>query len=166
MNPYAPPREAGPGVGVAGLTLIPASPTARIAARLVELTAFFSTSLFTLLAAVKGLERVGSPYAKDLVVLLFFLVPVVVVLGHLMLFVGDGSGVGKRVYGLRVCALEGGVVATWRLLLRELLFYLALPTVLIPLIDLTYSFAAPQHQTLVDHLLGTQVMQVVVERAE
>ena len=146
---------------MSSLSMIPASPLQRIGARLIEGVVLFAITTLTFGACAVASDGAGTeaeawmPFLLSLTV-----VPGLVSLVHLVLTASAGGTLGKRVFGLRVCTLDGQPASLWRLLLREALFFFGLSVTIIPLIDLILAFARPEGRGLSDLLLGTQIMKV------
>lgn len=142
-------------------TLISASPLARLGARLVEgvvLAAIVSLTFGACVVAsdnARGEQEAWLPFLLSVTV-----VPAVVSLVHLVLTASEGGTLGKRVFGLRVCTLDGAPASLWRLLVRELLFLFGLSLTIVPVIDLVLAFVRPDGRSLGDLLLGTQILKV------
>ncbi|MEY3212508.1 MAG: hypothetical protein RIT28_2989 [Pseudomonadota bacterium] len=141
--------------------MIPASPLSRLGARLVEAVVFFAIATLTFGACAVASDGARSEQEAWMPFLLSItVVPAVVSLVHLVLTASAGGTLGKRVFGLRVCTLDGEPASLWRLLVRELLFFFGLSVTVIPVIDLVLAFVRPDARGLSDLLLGTQIMKV------
>lgn len=141
--------------------MILAPPLARLGARLVEAVVLLAIATLTFGACAVASDNARTEQGAWLPLLVSItVVPAVVSLVHLLLTASEGGSLGKRVFGLRVCTLDGAPASLWRVLARELLFFLGLSVTIIPVIDLVLAFVRPDARGCSDLLLGTQIMKV------